>query len=745
MDEYLAQLLSLLQAQETPPRIFREQDAFVNDPSRFLAALCTRRAGKTNALARRFIKTLVKYPGCFCPYIALTRESARNIMWDILKEHADKEKVACVFTESNLTMTLLNGSRLQLFGADMKNFIKRLKGIKTPGAAIDECFHPDTLVTTISGQKRIADIKVGEIVKNAIGWGMVEKVSIKKVDDCRTLEYQGSKIKCSSNHPFLTMEGWKEASQLRKGERLVTSNFSMWLLQQDFSKTKKRRTYLSFLQSELLREIIPAQSQGFSSQQSYETQKYQGQGFQYSQGYGAYAQNQGMEWSCCHCGRTNSIKSVSDSQIEPSGFPWKETDRISNQLQGGFSNGIYQTRNRCWLPQPFIETNAGSEKRIKTCFVRLENNPIQESGSDPRNTESYYYDLTISGHPSFEVNHVIVHNCQDFGPHITDLVDGVLTPTIADYTDGWLALTGTPGPIPLGLFYEITELKKYDYSLHQWSIFQNPYLPDAAAFVTELKKRKGWTDHHPTFQREWLGKWVLDLDALVYKYDEKVNDYRTLPSDLHNDWDYILGIDIGFDDSDAIAVIAWNKKLQECYLVEEFVQSGQVITELAEQIDARIKKYNPLKVVMDTGGLGKKIAEEMRRRYCLPIVAAEKDRKFEFIELLNDAMRMKRFYAKKDSKFVDDSKRIKWDTDSLKPKISEHFHSDICDAVLYAYRESLHWLYEAEVHKPKVGTPQWFIDQEREMEESIFQRIRDEKNIDGFQNESETQGISDDW
>lgn len=436
---------------------FPEQDAFVDDPSRFLAALCTRRAGKTNAVARRFFRTLQSHPGCFCPYIALTRESARNIMWDILHEHSEKLKIKAHFTESNLTMTLENGSRLQLFGADMKNFIRRLKGIKTPGAAVDEA--------------------------------------------------------------------------------------------------------------------------------------------------------------------------------------------------------------------------------------------------------------------------------QDFGPHIVDLVDGVLTPTIADYSDGWLAITGTPGPVPLGLFYEVTEQRKYGYAVHQWSILNNPYLPNAQAFLTELRKKKQWEESNPTFQREWLGKWVMDLEALVYKYEQDKNDYEMLP-DVHSEWDYIIGVDIGHDDADAIAVIAWNPRLKASYLVEEFVKAGQAITELAEQIEERIKKYSPLKVVMDTGGLGKKIAEEMRRRYALPIIAAEKDRKFEFIALLNDAMRMRKFYAKKDSHFAKDAARVKWDRESAKLKVSDHFHSDICDAVLYAFRESLHWLYEPEVHRPKVNTQEWFEEQEKLMEESILNQLRSEREVD---------------
>lgn len=348
-----------------------------------------------------------KYPGSMCPYLALTRDSAKNIMWDMLKEHTEEEKVRATFTEHNLTMTLENNARIQLFGADMKNFIRRLRGIKTPAAGIDEA--------------------------------------------------------------------------------------------------------------------------------------------------------------------------------------------------------------------------------------------------------------------------------QDFGAHLITLVDDVLTPAIIDYPDGWLALTGTPGPIPHGYFYEITEQGKYGFSPHRWSIYDNPYINNAKEFVDELVQKKQWLPDNPTLLREWHGKWVLDVDALVFKYSVIKNDYQHV--DHSRDWDFVVGVDLGFDDADAIAVIGWHKHEKKTYLLHEQVDVGQTITELAEKIDAVIKQYDPLKVVIDTGGLGKKIAEEMRKRYALPIVAAEKSRKFEYIELLNDAMRMGRFFAKKDSRFADDCSRIKWETDLVnpeKPKISDNFHSDVC-------------------------------------------------------------------
>jgi hypothetical protein len=153
-------------------------------------------------------------------------------------------------------------------------------------------------------------------------------------------------------------------------------------------------------------------------------------------------------------------------------------------------------------------------------------------------------------------------------------------------------------------------------------------------------------------------------------------------------------VDVGFDDSDALSVIGWSEYDKRAYLIEEHVQNKQGITELAGKISELITRYSPMKVVMDTGGLGKKIAEELTKRYSLPIEAAEKTRKIEYIELLNDAMRTARFFAKKDSRFAQDCMLVEWDRDKTTPErkvISDNYHSDITDSVLYAYREALNW------------------------------------------------------
>lgn len=443
--------------QQAKPKLFTEQDKFINDDSQFLAACCTRRAGKTNALALKFINTMKKYPGSLSRYVSLTRDSSRDIMWPVLVEMNERLKLGAELTESNLTMTMPNGARLRLFGADMKNFINRLKGAKSPAVAIDEA--------------------------------------------------------------------------------------------------------------------------------------------------------------------------------------------------------------------------------------------------------------------------------QNFGSHLESLVDDVLVPTIVDYKDSWIALTGTPGPVPRGTFYDITEKGVGGYSVHRWSLYDNPYMNDPKKFVEEFKQKKQWDDNNPTLLREWYGKWVLDMETLLIKYTKEA-DFTELPPAKYT---YLMGIDVGFNDADAIAVVAWSDTSPTTYLVEEQIQTRQGLTELVEQIKLLQGKYDIAKLVIDEGGLGKKLAEEMRRRHHIPVHPADKSRKMENVAFLNDALRTGRFKARHDSRFAQDSLSVQIDHEKSTPDkivVSKGFHSDIIDACLYAFKESPAFTHQQPIVKPKPQTPKWYEQEVTDMERAAEEHFK--KLEEGF-------------
>lgn len=330
---------------------------------------------------------------------------------------------------------------------------------------------------------------------------------------------------------------------------------------------------------------------------------------------------------------------------------------------------------------------------------------------------------------------VVIDEAQSIAGYLQELVDEVLEGALMDH-DGRVVLVGTPAPVQAGYFWDCTQNPEWDH--HHWTVFDNPWIERKSGKAPQehleaALKRRGVTVDDPSIQREFFGKWAYDPNALVFRYDAIRNDYDSIPSMASGEWECVISGDLGFDDADALAVLRWNTTSPDLWLTYEDVMPKQGITALGNKLRALVDEHKPLSVVLDFGGLGKKIADELTQRWSLNVQAAEKERKLEHIELLNDAMRTGVFHAKKDSRFAQDCMLVEWDkTNPEKPRISDRYHSDICDAVLYGYRRAKQWLsVPALAPKPAVGTEEWHVAQrkriqaelDRDYEESL-QRVQ---------------------
>jgi hypothetical protein len=127
------------------------QRAFAEDDSRFKAALCTRRAGKSYVDGILLFLAALSMPNCRCLYVALTRPSAKDIMWiPVLEEIARKHRIDKLpgyeVNNSELSITLPNGSRIKLMGLDSTMDERRkILGQKYRLVVVDEAqdFHSD--------------------------------------------------------------------------------------------------------------------------------------------------------------------------------------------------------------------------------------------------------------------------------------------------------------------------------------------------------------------------------------------------------------------------------------------------------------------------------------------------------------------------------------------------------------------------------------------------------------------------
>lgn len=361
----------------------------------------------------------------------------------------------------------------------------------------------------------------------------------------------------------------------------------------------------------------------------------------------------------------------------------------------------------------------------------------------------------IEKYRGLKVRKAYIDEAQSFRPYLRILINDILLPALRDL-NGELGLTGTPGPVPAGPFYEYCNLPYIPN--HHWNAFNNPHMhnpeakyglpqKDLYTRLAEERALKGITEADPSYQRETYGKWVEDKDSLVFKFNKALNLYTVPPQGRMI---YIFGIDIGWNDSDAIAVLGYNFVDGTVYLVEEDIQDKQSITQLTDKIKLLQAKYNPVKMVMDAGALGKKIQEEIRQRQGVNLEAAEKHRKLEFIELLNDDLRTAKLKCYSGSRFEQDTSLVVWDrSDPYKPKVSDVYHTDVGDAVLYAWRECKHFIAStAEVAKPHRDSEAYMVSlEEREAEKLMASLEPNDLVVDQYEMESiwDSTGDSDDW
>jgi len=278
---------------------------------------------------------------------------------------------------------------------------------------------------------------------------------------------------------------------------------------------------------------------------------------------------------------------------------------------------------------------------------------------------------------------IYIDETQSFRSYLEGMIEDVLVPSLTDY-NGSLVLIGTPGPVPAGFFYNISggnkELSK-GWSAHHWTMQDNPHIllksgVDPLKAIEEIAKQRGVGLEDPRIQREYFGRWIQDSDSLVFKFNPSKNIYlEELPKDLI----YVVGADIGYVDADAISVLGYSPQEQKVYCVEEYIQDKSPITPFMLKLKYFKEKYQPIKMVMDAGGLGKKIQEELLQRHGIFIEAAEKVRKTEFIALLNDDLTSGKMQFKPESRFEADSYLLQWDySNPARAVIDSRYHSDVC-------------------------------------------------------------------
>lgn len=127
--------------------LFGPQRAFVEDPSPFVVACCSRRAGKTYGICSKLVDAALRRPEVTVFYVTNTLKQAKRVMWtQNLKPFLRKSGLKVgnrpgddvKLNETELSATFRNGSKIILGGANAADEIETYRGTKTPLVVLDE-------------------------------------------------------------------------------------------------------------------------------------------------------------------------------------------------------------------------------------------------------------------------------------------------------------------------------------------------------------------------------------------------------------------------------------------------------------------------------------------------------------------------------------------------------------------------------------------------------------------------------
>lgn len=327
---------------------------------------------------------------------------------------------------------------------------------------------------------------------------------------------------------------------------------------------------------------------------------------------------------------------------------------------------------------------------------------------------------------------VIVDECKSFSPvTFKELIEDIIEPALGDRR-GVLYLIGTPGDILAGPFFEAScstpvEFKGADgltrqtnrvygsdavhphvWSLHTWTLRDNVECPWLWEEALAKKAVRGWADDNHSWLREYLGEWVASDNRLVYRYVPSVHDHDgELPAG--HAWRFVLGLDIGFKDADAIVVWAYAPTSFDVYQVYGEKRTRLNVTQLAAWVHEVRQTYcggpdGPEIMTGDFAGLATKLFEELAVTHGLNFEPAEKREKNDYVEIVNTEYDARRIHILRGNPLSDELLTNRWLERSLgtaKKVEDPKTPNDLCDAHLYGWR----WCDHRRATPPERITP----------------------------------------
>lgn len=300
----------------------------------------------------------------------------------------------------------------------------------------------------------------------------------------------------------------------------------------------------------------------------------------------------------------------------------------------------------------------------------------------------------------------------------------MIEPALMDL-DGQLTLLGTCENIPNTFFEKVTMWNEKRWSVTKWTTADNPYLKEAwsrevGLMIAENPKivEASW------FKTHYLNIWCQDDDLLIIPFSEERNECSDLPSNI--EWNFVLGVDLGYNDATAFSVVAFSPYHKACYRVFGYKESGLILSKAGEEIEKIRKSFDFHKIVID--GANKQGVEDLKQRMKLPLVEAEKTGKPTYLKALKDDVITGNFKIIKGS---GDGLKKEWgqlqwvDMNQLKedPRCQNHES----DATLYAWRECRHYAGLSIAPKHEINTDDYMRELEEKQAREIIKQQQEEQ------------------
>lgn len=370
-------------------------------------------------------------------------------------------------------------------------------------------------------------------------------------------------------------------------------------------------------------------------------------------------------------------------------------------------------------------------------------------------------------------NGVIIDECKSFPAFLfRELVHDIIEPALMA-KNGQLYVIGTPGEDLAGPFFEATadepivycdetgkpirqSYRRYGttcelpfvWSTHKWTMEDNTTVftrGDGSTYTMwdqalDIKARNQWPDNHPTWLREFKGRWVAADTKKVFRYVPHRHDYRPMSDtkwgipEAKGGYKTVIGVDFGTRDGTAMVVWAWSPYAKDLWELHSEVRTRAVgermtVSEIAEWYRDLERDFGPFEGwPADPAGLATMVMDTLADEHGVFLEPAEKKEKLDHIELFNNDLEAGHIRIREGSVLSQQLMAGRWDLGKLdkgKREEDPKIPNDVADAAIYSFRWCNHRRSQAAPHVHTMFSPQWWSQQAARELSDAEKRARD--------------------